>query len=146
MTTDPNCKRCKFYYSYKEKDDGSVEIWAEEDKVCIPEYSLLIILWAVLIALLIGLLFLCCWRICVFCVDREKKYATVAYLVEFIKAKHHFKRSQSHGYTFSSLNVVGRIEKLESLKFESLSRTWKVKLKLERIIEVGKLKFTIWIF
>ena len=108
MTTDPNCKRCKFYYSYKEKDDGSVEIWAEEDKVCILEYSLLIILWAVLIALLIGLLFLCCWRICVFCVDREKKYATVAYLVEFIKAKHHFKRSQSHGYTFSSLNVVGK--------------------------------------
>ena len=97
MTTDPNCKRCKFYYSYKEKDDGSVEIWAEKDKVCILEYSLLIILWAVLIALLIGLLFLCCWRICVFCVDREKKYATVAYLVEFIKAKHHFKRSQRYG-------------------------------------------------
>ena len=108
MTTDPNCKRCKFYYSYKEKPDGSVEIWAEKDKVCILEYSLLIILWAVLIALLIGLLFLCCWRICVFCVDREKKYATVAYLVEFIKAKHHFKRSQSHGYTCSSLNVVGK--------------------------------------
>ena len=134
MTTDPNCKRCKFYYSYKETDDGRVIIWAEKDKVCILEYSLLIILWAVLIALLIGLLFLCCWRICVFCVDREKKYATVAYLVEFIKAKHHFKRSQSHGYTFSNLNVgkalpgrvVGKIEKLKSL-----SRSWKFKLELE---------------
>ena len=94
ITTQPNEPRCKFYYTYEELSDGKIKIQAEDGKHCRLDYSLLIILWAVLIALLIGLIFLCCWRVCVFCVDREKKYATVAYLVEFIKAKYHVKRSQ----------------------------------------------------
>lgn len=93
---DPNCtSKCKFYYRYSQLDDGKVKVWAEKEAHCRLQYSLIIILFAVLIALLVGLLFLCCWRICVFCVDREKRFPTIAYLVEFIKAKYFVKRSQS---------------------------------------------------
>ena len=75
--------------------NGKVRVWVEDEAHCRVQYSLIIILFAVLIALLVGLLFLCCWRICVFCVDREKRFPTIAYLVEFIKAKYFVKRSQS---------------------------------------------------
>ena len=93
---DPDCgSKCKFYYKYADLGNGKVKIWAEDGAHCRVQYSLIIILFAVLIALLVGLLFLCCWRICVFCVDREKRFPTIAYLVEFIKAKYFVKRSQS---------------------------------------------------
>nr|XP_018671881.1 G-protein coupled receptor 98-like isoform X2 [Ciona intestinalis] len=104
---------CKFYYSYKPSGSGMV-FKAEVEKRCKPEYSLLIILWCILLFLLIGLILLCCWRCCVYVIDKEEsknyKLSNIAMMtspalipllpamgagsvIEFIKSKYMARKS-----------------------------------------------------
>ncbi|XP_077973499.1 uncharacterized protein LOC120348632 isoform X2 [Styela clava] len=101
---------CKFYFKYKKLADGNIEIFAEKEQRCKPVYSLIIVLWCILLVLLIGLILLCCWRCCVYVIDKEeeKNYRlsnlapyTIPLLpamgagsvIEFIKAKYLIRKS-----------------------------------------------------
>ena len=87
---------CKFYYTYSILPDGGYIFVAEKDKRkhteysdadensiyffvgCKPAYSLLIILWCILLFLLIGLILLCCWKCCVYVIEKQEERAYLA--------------------------------------------------------------------